>query len=214
VATGDQGLCLEGCKLGQPALTGLNDPLSPKKCHGREDSACTPYALFNLSVCLPVCGRDDECPAGRKCDLFDGTCTQEPKMGLAVGQPCNVDPNNDACAGICLPNLGATVGVCSSLCVLGGVDFTYECGGLSHGLCFYTVNQMTDAGMGDLGGCTNACAHNADCAGQGSTYCFAFGPPGHAYCLTPDPCVQTSDCVNPTTTCIAGSCVDLSYGPV
>jgi hypothetical protein len=217
MANGEVGFCVQGCTYGSPPLSSLNGPLSKKKCHGREDTACVRRTGLLPDGCFPVCGRDEECPVGRKCDLYSGSCTELPKMGLPFGARCDgSDPGNEPCAGLCVTSLGPSQGFCSARCVFGSPDLTDECGGIDKGLCALDFGQNVKAGMGDMAGCSAACSTHADCATP-LTYCATFGPvAGHAYCGIPPPCAVSSDCPLPTMTCVSlpqgMTCIDLSHG--
>ena len=188
------GVCMRGCKIGEPALKYLDDPLDPDKCWGRDDVACTEINM--LPMCLPLCGQDSQCDAGRKCDPALGVCVDMPTVGDPMGVSC--DQMNDQCAGFCLGINGApdpNFTMCSQGCVVGG-DIQEDCGGLANGICAFVPQ---DVGAGDFGFCTRSCKVQSDCLWQNKLWCvdIAGGQLPFGFCLGGgDPCTSDANCVN------------------
>jgi hypothetical protein len=203
--TGD-GSCFLGCEPG-PLSFELGKPLQDDKCQGREDVRCTepltfPPSSFPPSAsCLPTCGKDDQCPAGRWCDPKDRVCVTNPHRGLPSGEKCQVDED---CAGYCRPlTPDPDVGICASDCVLGGeVVTSNDCGGIDEGLCIIIWYQY---GAGDGGGCVPACSSHDDCA-HPTYWCASIlgpGQPGH--CVSGIPSCSSGRCDD-------GTCTETIYG--
>ena len=98
------GICVLGCDQG-PALMSLQDPLDPAKCYGRDDLRCQALSATS-SVCLPTCGKDDQCPAGRVCDPRFAVCVDKANTGKAPGDKCDPKAAMPECAGVCLSITG------------------------------------------------------------------------------------------------------------
>ena len=206
------GLCLLSCDTG-PQLTSLDESLDPSKCHGREDVRCMPIAAGS-SVCVPTCGRDDQCAAGRVCDPGAAVCVDVAHPGLPMGAKCNPAAPMPECAGQCI-NFSGGETMCSSPCVLGG-DFSdllavADCGGLDKGLCAFSP---AGNGAGDLGLCAPACEMHSDC--QNPTFwCSDVGLPNNGYCFGATPCPNgQAACQSPdkcTATKYGPFCLDTTY---
>ncbi len=214
--------CVLSCTQG-PQFTHINDPLVDTKCQGRDDLACEPIdSEGTLFGCLPVCGSDSQCPTGESCDQAASVCvpTAMASTGLPTGSICDPNANPSQCAGECLTiglggDAGATLDVCSQVCVFGGnIATTPNCGGDANGLCVYTA---TGEGAGDDGFCTSACTSQSDCAIP-NLFCFPItnltgtgtGETNNGWCLTPTPCPNgVSDCANN----LGPSCVQTADGP-
>jgi hypothetical protein len=199
------GVCLLSCDVG-PALTSLDEALDPAKCRGREDVRCIAISAA-VSACLPTCGRNDQCPAGRACDQRSALCVDVASTGLPMGAKCNASAPTPECAGQCVSFSGG-VTMCSSPCVLGG-DFTdlaavADCGGLDKGLCAFSP---AGNGAGDFGICAQACKTHGDC--QTPTFwCNGVGLPDSGYCFGGTPCP------NGQAACSVGdTCTPTKYGP-
>lgn len=189
-----EGVCVLGCELG-PALAALDDPLLPSKCHGRDDVRCSSFD--QLAACIPTCGADEQCPAGRYCDPRWSVCVDAPTQGKVAGDPC--DPSKtDECAGVCVQVTGTDppVAFCSSFCALGGdVAQTLDCGGFASGLCAFAPS--TGSGPGDAGLCAEVCQAHVDCqlptfacrAIDGLTGTVVDG----GYCLFTQPCTKLGE---------------------
>jgi Cys-rich repeat protein len=197
--------CLLGCEIG-PVLEFLDDPLDPAKCLGREDVACRSVNATD-TVCVPTCGDDSQCPAGRSCDPLSAVCVDMPNSGLPTGSAC--DPLGTDCAGVCI-DLG-TFAQCSTNCVLGGDLDGSDCGGLTEGLCIFSI---AGSGAGDAAFCSPACATHAQCQ-MPFMSCFNIGLTD-GYCFAPDPCPNgQADCTFPGTECTTTPdgplCLDSTY---
>lgn len=202
------GICLRGCDLGKPSLMFLDDALDPNKCWGRDDVACTDIQM--LSMCLPLCGKDSQCDAGRKCDPRLGVCVDTPTAGLAMGAAC--DQMNDQCAGFCLginnaPKPNFTM--CSQGCVIGG-DIQEDCGGLNKGICAFAPQ---DVGAGDFAFCTAACKQHDDCQ-LPNMWCNDIGLPTNGFCFGADDCMTDAQCVNSMGQPTGQKCTDTKFGKV
>lgn len=160
-----EGICVLECSLG-PDIAGINEALRDEKCHGREDLRCQSVGV--PSICLPTCGIDGQCPAGRYCDPLSRACIDEPSSGDPLGTAC--DPSTPECSGTCLQTSSGNF--CSELCVLGGVLVdTFDCGGIEQGLCVYSD---AGKGAGDQAFCAAACLAHDDCLNPGY-WCFGVG---------------------------------------
>jgi hypothetical protein len=203
-AGGQMGICLQTCDIG-PQLMSLNDPLDEAKCHGREDTRCG--TVGTATACLPTCGRDDQCPAGKVCDPRTAVCVTTANTGLPAGAKCDPKAATPECAGTCLSITGGAT-MCASPCGLGG-DFTdlaavADCGGVDKGVCAYSP---TGNGAGDFGYCAQACSAHDDCQNP-SFWCASLGLPDNGFCLTADPCPNgQAQCMG------TDKCTDTKYGP-
>jgi hypothetical protein len=203
-ASPSAGVCVLTCDLG-PALTSLDEALDPNKCLGREDVRCDSLdGTSTLLGCLPTCGRDDQCAAGRVCDPRTAVCVAVPNTGSPTGDNC---ASSTDCAGVCV-SFGNGIAACSSPCVLGG-DFSdltavADCGGLTQGLCAFSPSGN---GAGDFGFCAEACLAQSDCQNP-SFWCANVGLPDNGYCFGGTACPNgQSDCKTPKT------CTQTQYGP-
>ena len=212
-AGGAMGVCLLTCDLG-PALKFLDDPLDPTKCHGRFDLRCANITT-TTTACVPTCGKDEECPAGRVCDPRLAVCVDKANTGLAAGAKCDPMAQTPECAGICVSFTGGTTS-CSSPCALGGeiTDPTTvnDCGGLEKGLCVYSP---TGNGPDDFGFCAPGCSLQSDC--QDPTFwCFGVGgltgsAVDNGFCFGATACPNgQSDCKSTNAKVL---CTETKYGP-
>ncbi len=212
-AAGQMGVCLLTCDLG-PDLMFLDDMLDPTKCHGRYDVRCA-NVTNTATACVPTCGKDDECPAGRVCDPRVAVCVDKAHTGLPSGSKCDPKAMTPECAGLCVNFSGGTTS-CSSPCALGGeiTDPTTvnDCGGLEKGLCVYSP---TGNGAGDFGFCAPGCSLQSDCQNT-DFWCFGVGgltgmgvDNGYCFGATPCPNGQT-DCKSTNAKVL---CTDTKYGP-
>jgi hypothetical protein len=199
------GVCLLSCDVG-PQLSSIDELLDPNKCNGREDVRCGP--LYGATFgCLPTCGRNDQCTAGRVCDPRTALCVNAPSTGLPMGDQCDPMASTPECAGVCVSFGGGTTS-CSSPCVLGG-DFSdptavADCGGLDKGLCAFAVSGN---GAGDYAYCAEACKTQDSCQNP-SFWCADVGLPDSGYCFGASACPNGQfDCTNPNT------CTQTKYGP-
>jgi hypothetical protein len=196
------GECYLGCVLG-PKLGSIDEPLSPDKCHGREDLRCAPAG--GEPVCLPTCGTDAQCGA-RKCDPYLAACVDSPHTGKSTGALCDENaPDEDGCAGLCQTFTNDIASVCTSPCVLGGPLEGDDCGGLDVGVCVY---RPSDYGAGDFGRCAPRCTVHDEC-GNPDWWCVSPVYSDNGYCFT------TDDCPNGGSDCTAEDedCIDTKYGP-
>jgi len=206
-ASPNVGVCVLSCDIG-PSLISLDEALDPNKCNGREDVRCGPLDnMGNFYGCLPTCGRDDQCPAGRVCDPRKAVCVSVPSAGLPGGAQCDPMATTTECAGICISFSGGVTS-CSSPCVLGG-DFTdltavTDCGGLDKGVCAYSP---AGNGAGDYGYCAAACQTHGDCQNP-SFWCSSVGLPSNGYCFGSKACPGgQANCQSPNI------CTNTQYGP-
>ena len=204
---GQMGVCLLTCDLG-PDLASLDEMLDPSKCLGREDLRCTTVA--NATACVPTCGKDDQCPAGRACDPRGAVCVDKANTGFPLGAKCDSKAMTPDCAGICVGFTDVDASWCSSPCVLGG-DFTdlttiADCGGVDKGMCYYRASKH---GAGDSGFCVSACKSHDQCQNP-SFWCSFVGLPDSGYCTVGTPCPGgQTDCKN-----AGDKCTDTKYGPI
>lgn len=209
-AAGHQGRCVQRCRTG-PALMTLNDPLSPDKCNGRNDLRCASIEP-GLTACMPTCGQDSQCPAGRFCDGRRGVCVDQAPMGKAEGEACDPSAKPPECAGVCVSfTSGATA--CADICVLGGAPdpaMTPNCHGPTSGYCIYAPGGY---GAGDQGYCAPACKQHDQCQ---SPAFFCKSVPGltgvavdNGYCRGAVECPNgPADCTD-----MATACTSTKFGP-
>src|SRR5262245_40800787 len=131
-----QGYCFEGCTLGSPASADP-DVFDPKKCHGREDVACTAdfwdnghtcdvdsdcqyepvcKTMCGFVICVPSCNQNSDCGSCLHCDRATGRCSSRPSVGKPVGEDCDplADAATEQCRGFCLRYYG-----CTEACTIG-----------------------------------------------------------------------------------------------
>ena len=201
------GVCVQSCTLG-PALMFINDDLDPTKCFGRDDVRCQALDMVT-NACVPTCGSDSQCPAGRVCDPRLRVCTDKATMGKPTGAKCNPMANPPECSGTCV-SFGGGNTACSNACVLGAIaqDIVKSpnCGGITTGICAYTIMGN---GAGDFGFCAPACTAHDQCqnptfwcqgvnglTGMGITNGFCFGvakcPNGQGDCKNGGTCTMTA----------------------
>jgi hypothetical protein len=222
---GGAGECIQTCTQG-PALTHINDPLSPNKCQGRNDVACLPVNTEGTVFgCVPVCGEDSQCPTGEACDQRAAVCV--PKATASTGTPtgtkCDPNATTPTCEGTCVQfgaaDGGAGPAVCSQICVVGGMDLatTPNCGGDSKGICGFT---NATAGAGDQGFCAAACTASSQCDNADGFFCFPItgltgtgaGMTNNGFCFGTSACASAADCTAQTgTTCVDGFCISTKY---
>ncbi len=218
-------ICVLGCEYGTPE-GGPYDPLSPDKCHGRDDLICIPIQ-GGAALCIPMCGSDADCGSGRGCDHRAGVCVDVPRAGMAFGTgPCEEDDegtaeDEDPCRGFCLPfeaEQNQAVHLCSALCSWGGdIETTHNCGGPAQGLCAYQGQvQIGDttvlSQLGDAAFCTGSCNNHGACNYAEGFFCFDLGQLGTlgvGYCFGAVPCPGGS------ADCGAGdACIETAAGPM
>jgi hypothetical protein len=176
---GTQSVCLRTCRSHDPTS------LAENKCLTRSDVVCQSevalgQAMFTgarqIGWCFPQCGSNEDCPAGRVCDLGRGLCTTTARAGQAIGTRC--ETGGVDCAGsLCILRVqnadpALTEQFCSAPCVVGQpVGCGYgpsspkrEAGCLSARF----GGILSREGIGDTGFCTELCDVDADCE-QAST---------------------------------------------
>ncbi len=213
VESGQPGRCTLSCTLGPPisAVADLFAPLDPSKCLGREDLRCAATKTGD-DVCLPTCGEDAQCHAGRVCDPRLAVCVDMAETGLPTGGACDPNAMTDPCSGLCI-SFSSGVAMCSSPCVLGGAEFqTDDCGGPENGFCAF---HAKDHGPGDSGYCSPSCQAQSDCQTP-SFWCFSVPTltqqEQRGYCFAATPCPGgQGDCVASNNG--AYLCTDTAYGP-
>jgi hypothetical protein len=215
------GVCLLGCTFGPP-LASWVEPLHDDKCRGREDLVCAYFDGIE-SICRPICGSDEQCPAGLSCDRRSGLCTESPFSGEPNGSACSTPGEPDVCEGFCI-NTGDSL-VCASACVAGGAAVSHDCGGLENGFCGFVPSN---AGAGDLGMCTRACTTHGDCnapsylcvglrefVGQfvSNGFCFSALTCAEAGVSLGEPCYVNANYIGDCTQTQWGDlCVDPAFG--
>jgi len=167
----DEAFCFEGCVLG-------GDPNG--KCGNRVDVACLlvgqTAALQPISACLPTCGSDNQCPAGRFCDLLSGVCVDDAPVGDPIGTLCDPMAAVDPCAGFCM-DFGGGIAMCSGLCTVGldapgcGINPATEDITPGAPVCL-PLFSATDT-VGDTGLCIQRCDCNDHCL-HPNTACEGF----------------------------------------
>jgi hypothetical protein len=199
---GQEGECFLGCSIG-PDLGSLDEELDEDKCHGREDVRCQDYGDTG-QACIPTCGSDSQCPAGRVCDPRLAICVDTPNTGEDIGFKCEFMADPTECAGVCV-SFGDPITMCSNRCVLGGALEGDDCGGLSRGICAFSPSGY---GAGDAGFCSPACNFHSDCQNP-DFWCFDVGLPDNGYCFGGE-----TDCPNGQADCEAGfECMQTAFGP-
>jgi hypothetical protein len=160
-----EAYCFEACVRGSQLTA---------KCQGRAEAACVELDV-GVAACLPSCGSDDQCPAGRYCDVLGGACVDTQFTGDPTGAACDLMATTNTCQGGCL-DVGGGVGMCSGYCSL-GLDYP-ACGSdptaanaAGEPVCFPLFGD-TD-GVNDLGACVQLCDSSPDCLHPGM-YCEPF----------------------------------------
>ena len=129
------------------------------------DSEC----LVPLSLCLPRCGADSDCPSGRFCDPGSGECVDDEPAGLGLDESCDPAASTDECRGFC----GTTSMTCVETCTFGAFP---TCGSddptFATAECF-PVLDGTD--LGDIGVCVRLCDCSSECGG--GLPCVSFESP-------------------------------------
>ena len=144
---GDQAYyCLDGCLT----ANGNADCRSEYRCSLRAD--VINFDGSEVGVCVPVCARDGDCEAGRRCDTASGNCVA--KGERATGDPC---ATNGSCnGGLCLTALRFRGGYCSGQC---GTQYA-NCEPGSH--CVTVEGQAV---------CLSGCDGDADCRSGEGYFC-------------------------------------------
>jgi hypothetical protein len=159
--------CLRTCLSLEPGV-------GEAKCLNRPDLVCVSLAADGevpfdgqpqLGYCRPMCGSDEECPAGRSCHAQGKICTVGQYPGNPIGAACSLD--TDCSGNSCEGQNDENVGVCSASCVLGVLS------GCGYGrdpesrdaACLTPVVAASgfSEGPGDLGFCRELCDVAEDC---------------------------------------------------
>jgi len=181
-----KGFCFEGCQFGPNSLTAFD----PKKCHGRQEVACTPVydasGALMQGECAPRCNAHTDCGFGLKCSPRTGFCTTVLPTGKDLGESCTVagDSGVETCKGNCVEfESGATTfGACAQGCTMGAQP---SCGwggpgtGPAPATCLFTESVIVDKGgpgLGDYGLCGLLCDCNSQCKTSGFV-CHAWEGP-------------------------------------
>ena len=141
------------------------------------DTDCADGVCFNsecvipISLCLPRCGADSDCPSGRFCDPSLGECVDDEPEGLGIGEPCDPDAATDECRGYCSTSSSR----CIETCTRGAYP---TCG--SEDPSFATAECLApyyEGGddLGDVGVCIGLCDCTSDCAS--GLACVSFESP-------------------------------------
>lgn len=206
-----EGQCLLGCAWNEPAFEYGETPLDPTKCHGREDLMCQPI-IGDKYVCMPNCGRDENCPANHYCHPLGGSCVDTPPEGKAFGEECTI--GSTECAGHCLRVKGTEQQtLCTSLCTLGGLfEESDDCGGIEEGWCI--GRGTSGGGLGDRGYCVPSCLAQEDCRAP-DFFCVGLLPASTGLCMPAVVCTVDADCQIPGTNCadttMGKFCLTLDY---
>ncbi|HWO12850.1 MAG TPA: hypothetical protein VNN80_25300 [Polyangiaceae bacterium] len=163
----ETGYCIRTCLSQDPEA-------GEAKCLNRNDVVCLSIAADGFApfdgtrqqgVCQPMCGSDEECPAGRVCHAQAHFCTDGQIPGAPIGAACTLDSN---CSGYACEDRDAEgVGVCTASCVLGSLS---GCGygrepSSRDAACltpFVAAGRFSE-GVGDLGLCRELCDVPEDC---------------------------------------------------
>jgi hypothetical protein len=154
-----EGYCMKGCTLG--------DATGEDKCANRPDVSCALVGF--LPTCLPTCGGDADCPAGRHCHQADGICVDGPRAGDRPGVACDPSAFDTNCDAYC-STLSNGEGVCSGLCTIGA---EYQCNvptGTQEVIGLPLCMSFTGDRAGDTGICVQRCQCDDDCE-HPSAYC-------------------------------------------
>lgn len=191
--------CVLGCEFGTPAFDYGEQPLDPNKCHGREDVGCFPQ-FGDYSLCMPMCGSDSQCPAGKVCHPLLTVCVDEAPPGKQFGEECDIDLQD--CAGHCMRLTGTQKQtICTNLCVLGGAfEESLDCGGIDNGWCIARGADAPASGLGDRGYCVPSCQTQEDCRTP-DFFCVARLPASTGLCMPAVECTTDADCTLPETNC-------------
>lgn len=160
------------------------------KCLNRPDVACVSLAASGevpfdgqrqLGICQPMCGSDDECPAGRSCHAQGKICTVGQYPGNPIGAACSLD--SDCSGNACEDRNTENVGVCSGSCVLGvlsGCGYGREPGSRDAACLTPVIAAGRFAeGPGDLGFCRELCDVAEDCEQAAAGWvCTPLSPSG------------------------------------
>lgn len=194
---GGASYCIRTCESKEPAP-------GEAKCLNRPEVMCLSIAADGVAgfepgpqqgVCVPRCGSDTDCPAGRFCHAEFGVCRNAPALGAPVGARCTLESNCDGNS--CLDRDENGVGTCSADCTLGslsGCGFARDAA-VREAACvvpFLSGGGFSE-GPGDKGVCQELCDVAADCqrAEEGAV-CVPLTESAAAFfgrtgvCATPD----------------------------
>jgi len=176
----DRGICLRGCLSKEP------QPME-RKCLDRSDVACWSLPALNLQAfstvarqqgnCQPACGSDEEC-GERYCDLATGLCTDEPRLGAAIGAACDVD--SDCASGRCLSLIDGG-SFCSAACVFGALGCGFGEDAVTRAaVCAAPLlaEGGVSEGAGDVGTCLEVCNLTDPCTLPEWQCALGIGLPG------------------------------------
>ena len=164
-ALGGVPMCLRQC-------ASLTPPDGSSKCLDRQDLTCVSAAALGdeafsgepqLGICVPRCQSDAQC-GGRRCDLSNGLCTDDPRAGDPIGAACS-EPETCA-AGLCLGATEERSGLCSAFCTLGAAGCGFDGSESTIGAACLLA-QVPGEGDGDSGLCFGLCEVDEDCTGDG-----------------------------------------------
>lgn len=189
------GYCIRTCLSQDP------DP-GEAKCLNRTDVVCISVAADGVlpfngqrqpGYCRPLCGSDEDCPAGRVCHAQGHICTDAQIPGASVGAACSLDSD---CSGYaCEDRNDEGIGVCTATCVLGALS---GCG-YGHDVSerdaacltpLVAANRFSE-GVGDLGLCREVCDVAEDCQ-QAGWVCRPLNPQAAEFVGRSGACVPPS----------------------
>jgi hypothetical protein len=142
------------------------------KCLNRPDLVCESIAADtgNFTAdrqdgfCAPLCGSDEECPAGRFCNRQGHICVAFRAPGAPTGSACSLEAD---CDGHSCENRVNGIGVCTAACTLGslsGCGYSRE-DATRKAACVtaQVAASRFSEGSGDLGFCRELCDVDSDC---------------------------------------------------
>jgi hypothetical protein len=180
---GGRQLCIHTCRSQAPEE-------GAEKCLGRPDLSCLSAAALGdeepadepqFGICAPRCQSDAGC-GGRRCDLFTGLCSDEPRAGDPIGAAC--DAPETCAAGLCLGATAESTGFCSAFCTVGVDGCGYDGSEPTIGAACL-LPQIPSEGAGDRGLCFELCDVAEDCTEPGFT-CVAEPTRGRAGACLPE----------------------------
>ncbi len=162
------GVCLRGCASKDPAP-------NEGKCLNRIDQMCLSVGAAGVvpfdpvqrqpGGCLPNCGSDQDCDAGRRCDLGTGLCRDAVAPGLPLGAACSLDADCQGTLCLGLPATGDNV--CSAPCALFSLGCGYALDANPRGAACIAPWPGGNEGQQDLGLCIELCNQASDCEQPG-----------------------------------------------
>ncbi|HSP78456.1 MAG TPA: adhesin [Myxococcaceae bacterium] len=162
----------------------------------RSGYACSPLPEGN--ACVPACYTESDCPTDYACRPCDRVCVRKQKVGVAIGEACNVDADCGT-SQVCLHPNGHPQGICAQPCE------TAACSCPSGSSCQYM--GTTGASM-CIRSCTaGTCGTGMQCAPfpDGSSGCLPTCRTG-ADCPYGSSCGSNGQCVSATSPPDAGTC--------